>query len=219
MVFLQFRFWEPVYYAKYNGKFTADSTEELGRFMGIGKHVGHAMTFKILMKDDKVIHRSVVRSATGTGAFINQKATVAAKQPRHNSTTEKSPEDTFQSELQEDITRARRENASARGESIPIIDTANLLGRTFIDDPDIVGAQRRATIEEVIPTNTRTSDNKEQLFRFRAKVGEKTFEHLMTYNKMVKWCERDQQAEGIYRIEAITGHWKTKKGTYKVQVS
>jgi hypothetical protein len=65
-VFLQFRFWEPVYYAKYDGKFPADSTEELRRFVGIGKHVGHAMTFKILTKDDKVIHRSVVRSATGT---------------------------------------------------------------------------------------------------------------------------------------------------------
>jgi hypothetical protein len=123
-VFLQFRFWEPVYYAKYDGKFPADSTEELGRFVGIGKHVGHAMTFKILTKDDKVIHRSVVRSATGTGAFVNQKANAAAEQPKTNPTTE----DTFQSEIQEDIIKARREDASARGEPIPIIDTANLLG-------------------------------------------------------------------------------------------
>jgi hypothetical protein len=138
------------------------------------------MTFKILTKDEKVIHRSVVRSATRTGAFVNQKATAAAEQPRHDPTTKKSPEDTFQSELQEDIIRAWRENASARGEPIPIINTANLLGRTFIDDPDLIGAQRRATIEEVIPTNICTSDNKEQLFRFRAKVGEKTFKHLMT---------------------------------------
>jgi hypothetical protein len=36
---------------------------------------------------------------------------------------------------------------------------------------------------------------------------------------MVEFCERDQQAEGIYHIEAITGHRKTKKGTYEVQVS
>jgi hypothetical protein len=71
--------------------------------VGIGKHVGHAMTFKILTKDDKVKHRSIVRSATGTVAFVNQKATAAAEQPRHDPTTEKSPEDTFQSELQEDI--------------------------------------------------------------------------------------------------------------------
>jgi hypothetical protein len=41
----------------------------------------------------------------------------------------------------------------------------------------------------------------------------------MTYNKMVEWCERDQQAEGVYRIDTITGHRKTKKGTYDVQVS
>jgi hypothetical protein len=109
-VFLQFRFWEPVYYTKYDGKFPADSTEELGRFVGIGKHVGHAMTFKILTKDNKVIHRSVVRSATGTGAFVNQKATAAAEQSKTNTTTE----DTFQSELQKDIIRARQVYANGR---------------------------------------------------------------------------------------------------------
>jgi hypothetical protein len=140
-VFLQFRFWEPVYYAKYDGKFPADSTEELGRFVGIGKHVGHAMTFKILTGEDKVIHRSVVRSATGTGAFINQKANSAGEKPGLKSPAVQPPEDTFHSEIQEDIIRAQREDASARGESIPIIDTANLLGRTFIDDADIASTQ------------------------------------------------------------------------------
>jgi hypothetical protein len=85
------------------------------------------MTFKILTKDDKVIHRSIVRSATGIGAFINQKATAAAEQPRHDPTTEKPPEDTFQSELQGDIIRAQRENASARGEPIPNAPDATIV--------------------------------------------------------------------------------------------
>jgi formylglycine-generating enzyme required for sulfatase activity len=99
------------------------------------------MTFKILTKDDRVIHRSVVHSAMGTGAFINQKATAAAEQPKHNPTMVTSSEDIFQLEIQEDIIRAQREDASARGEPIPIIDTANLLGRTFINDPDLIGTQ------------------------------------------------------------------------------
>jgi hypothetical protein len=73
-VFLQFRFYKPVYYAKYDAKFPQDSSESLGRFVGIGQNVGHAMTFKILMATGKVIHRSVVRSATGSGAFCNRLA-------------------------------------------------------------------------------------------------------------------------------------------------
>ena len=55
-VILQFQFWEPVYYAKYDAKFPADSTEVLGRFVGIAENVGSAMTFKILLEEGKIIH-------------------------------------------------------------------------------------------------------------------------------------------------------------------
>ena len=55
-VLLQFHFWEPMYYAMYDEKFPSDSTECLGRFVGISEHVGNAMTFKVLMKDSQVIH-------------------------------------------------------------------------------------------------------------------------------------------------------------------
>jgi hypothetical protein len=79
---LEFRFWEPVYYAKYDAKFPADSTELLGRFVGIGEHIGHAVTFKILTEDKKVIHRSVVRSALKHGGFDNQRAKAAAPKLR-----------------------------------------------------------------------------------------------------------------------------------------
>jgi hypothetical protein len=37
---LQFQFWEPVLYAKYNGKFPSDSTELKRRFVGIAENVG-----------------------------------------------------------------------------------------------------------------------------------------------------------------------------------
>jgi hypothetical protein len=40
LVLLQFQFWEPVLYAKYDGKFPSDSTELKGRFVGIAKNVG-----------------------------------------------------------------------------------------------------------------------------------------------------------------------------------
>jgi hypothetical protein len=67
--------------------------------------------------------------------------------------------------------------------SIPVIDTSSLLGRTFIDDPDMAGEQRCAQIEEIIHTDQKSADLKHQQFRFRAKVGEKQFEPLMTYHK------------------------------------
>jgi hypothetical protein len=78
-VFLQFRFWEPVLYSKYDGQFPEDPSELLGRFVGIGQTVGNAMTFKILTADGVVINRASVRTAVGTGAFENKRAKAAAK--------------------------------------------------------------------------------------------------------------------------------------------
>ena len=60
-----------MYYAtadvlKYDGKqlFPSDSGEAKGRFVGFGKTVGDAMTFKVLTDDTlKIIYRSNVRTA------------------------------------------------------------------------------------------------------------------------------------------------------------
>ena len=51
------------------------------------RNVGNAMTFKILTAEGKIIHRSVVRSATSNRAFTNRRAdamadeTVTSKEP------------------------------------------------------------------------------------------------------------------------------------------
>jgi hypothetical protein len=150
-VFLQFRFYEPVYYATYDAKFPSDSSESLGRFVGIGQNVGHAMTFKILTASDKIIHRSVVRSAVGTGAFqnriadsstVNDDTVFTAADDAVPDMPSLPAEDAFTASAEADVIRARREND---GETIPILDTSTLLGRTFIDDPDIVGAYESLT--------------------------------------------------------------------------
>jgi hypothetical protein len=75
---LQFQFWEPVLYAKYDGKFPSDSTELMGRFVGIAENVGHSMTHKLLSEDGKVIHRAVARTALKGGGFANKRAEKSA---------------------------------------------------------------------------------------------------------------------------------------------
>ena len=58
--FLQFSFYEPVYYS-IDGSFPG-TKEARGRFVGIAETVGDAMTYLILTDDtQKVIYRSVVR--------------------------------------------------------------------------------------------------------------------------------------------------------------
>ena len=163
-VLLQFRFWEPVYYAKYDAKFPADTTEALGRFVGIGENVGNAMTFKILTGEGKVIHRSVVRSATKEGPFQNQRADDIAQ----DTVVEKKP--TIGND--NDIVRSKLEHHVANGGQLPTIRVDSLLGRTFINDPADDGTQVRAKIESVDELPGQTSDGIQPLFKFRSKVGE-----------------------------------------------
>ena len=59
--FLQFEFYERVYYMAQETSFPSESKEERGRFVGIAENVGHAMTYKILTDNtNKVIFHSAI---------------------------------------------------------------------------------------------------------------------------------------------------------------
>ena len=65
-IFLQFVWYQKVYYKTVESTFPSDSPEEVGRFVGFAEHVGNALTYKILTPSGKVLARSSVRSAEGT---------------------------------------------------------------------------------------------------------------------------------------------------------
>ena len=241
-VLLQFEFWEPVYYAKYDGKFPSDSTELLGRYVGVSENVGHAMTYKILTADDKVISRGIVRSAVKEGAFINKRAdekaedsTVSKSEPEAVSQEDKGEQvdsveppsrevittgsdQDFVTKLKKDIVLSRRERAILKGRPLHNIDTTALLGRTFINDPGEDGEQKRAKINDIMPTGDWTADRTQRLYRFQATVGDKVYEKILTYNKMLEWCERDMIMDGHFEIDAILAHRKNPKAGFGYDV-
>ena len=62
--YIIFHFWEAILYLEANNSFP-DSKELPGRFLGVAKNVGDALTFVILSQEGTHIQRSVIRSATG----------------------------------------------------------------------------------------------------------------------------------------------------------
>jgi hypothetical protein len=61
---LYFCWYEPIYYKLDDSDFPLDSLEKCGHWVSIAEHVGHTMTFKILMDDTrKIIYCSNIRSA------------------------------------------------------------------------------------------------------------------------------------------------------------
>jgi hypothetical protein len=61
--FLHFSFYKLVYYNAYSDKFLFVSTEKQGWWVGVAIHVADALTYKILMKHNKIIYHSAIRSA------------------------------------------------------------------------------------------------------------------------------------------------------------
>ena len=134
-VFLQFEFWEPVYYAKYDAQFPSDTTELLGRFVGISENVGNAMTFKVLSCEEKIINRGVVRSAMGEGAFINKRADQLATAPIAKFEVENTKE-----------TIDHDDNEDDASHDSPSIDSTEKREQSLMEE--IVKSRRERDIEE-----------------------------------------------------------------------
>lgn len=73
-----------------------------------------------------------------------------------------------------------------------------------------------------MPTGDTTSDGKEAIYRFRCKHGERVFEEVMAYNKMLEWCDWDLDKDDMHKIDAIISHQKAKlpstKGDWEVLI-
>ena len=93
---------------------------------------------------------------------------------------------------------------------MPTINPTSLINRSYITNPDDEGEQLRAVIEEITPLGETTSDQSEQLLKFRAKAGEKVYEEVLTYNRMLEWCDRDLDKDDFFNFKGILGHRKVK---------
>jgi len=229
---LQFTFYEPVLYKRRDAKFPSDSSECIGRFVGVAESVGHPLTFKILTENGTVINRAVLRTALGQGPYRNLRVV-----PFEDMDTdeEDSPEVTqFKRAFERDMDQGRPTSDDSANhdvvqsahdvedEQLPQVDIEGLLGRTFITNPDDDGEQVRAKVVEADLTGDTTADGKDAILRFKCKHGDRLFEEVMSYNKMLDWCDRDLDKDDMYKIERIVGHRKAilpdTKGGWEVLV-
>jgi hypothetical protein len=128
--------------------------------VGIAKNIGHSMTYKVLTEDDKIIHRTVARSALKGGGFANKRADKEA--PKRDPTSRVTPitvnedndkgsdnegESTFIKLINKEIVKSLHKDRVNQGELLPTIDSTGILGRTFIPDPDKEGEQTQARVK------------------------------------------------------------------------
>ena len=88
----------------------------------------------------------------------------------------------------------------------PTINVADLLGCTFISEPNENGVQMRARISGIETTKETSTDCSQRMHKFRVKVSNKTFKEIKTHNQMLDWVDRDLHRDDMYAFESIKAH-------------
>jgi hypothetical protein len=96
----------------------------------------------------------------------------------------------------------------------PTLNAEHLLARTFITNPDFIGIQKRAKIKDIEATGEKALDGKQPPFKFQYKVGDKRFEEIVTYNRMLEWVEQDQDKDYFFWIVGIEDHKRIRGKWY-----
>ena len=118
---------------------------------------------------------------------------------------------------QKTFLKTAMEDAVKAGKDLPTIDISDIIGRTFITSPDDIGEQKRAQIEDAEFLQQRTADESQPLIRFKCKVGNEKFDEIMTYNRMLHWCNQHANDGDFFTLVAIKNHRK-HKGEWQVLV-
>jgi hypothetical protein len=183
-VFLQFHFWEPIYYRLEDATFPSDGIEQRGRFVGIADSVGDALTYKILTDGtNKILYRSSVRSATIPGE-TNLRLT---------------PQDGESGPKPINFIKSRRtENQNSYAiKELPGFTPDDLIGRTFLTDTRDDGERLRAQITRKILDPDKPSD-----IKFLVEINNGEHDEILAYNKILDKIETnlDQELHDVDRL-------------------
>ena len=160
--------------------------------------------------------RSQPEAATAEKVFAA--TTVESSEPDPSATPEEWETDYSWKDRTVPPTKKEGIHRHSENRSPIIIDVDSLLKRSFITEPNEDGEQVRAVIEDVQPTGEKTADLTQPLFKFRARAGDETFERVMTYNRMLDWCDEDKDKNDFFNFDGILEHRKDPKDSKKWQL-
>ena len=214
-VLLRFSFFERVYFRAIEPTYPEDSREEVGHIVGITEHVGNALCYAVYKPSTgKVVHRSRCRPITPDDP--NHRAAVAGGESFSSptklsgelkTTNNDTPLDTIPEEdgEKEDAENEDGEKHTSTKTPMLISSPADLVGRTFLMDPEMDGTRRRATIVEMIEDfDDQLEGNKERIkYLCRMNRGEK--EALVAYNKILEALENENDGV-LWRYKRIISH-------------
>ena len=215
--FIQYRFWEDVYFRNYYASNTlAAEDETAGWFVGIAENVGHSLTFKVLSKETMQMYTcsSLRRATSGRNERADERArlALAARGYDLRGLPIKFDDDGNQLTLDQPLFTFGDTACESMGKPRPAFDPTSLIGRTFLKPTDDNGDRQRMKIVGIVdpddPSPALTDHLKHpEVLRLRCIVnkGEEKFEELVVYNEILHLLE-DKLEDGYWHFEEIVGH-------------
>ena len=206
-VLLRFHFYEKVYYKTQEPSFPSDSPESLGHMVGIAEHVGHAMTYKVLdPATNSVLYRSELRTAETTH---DPNKSLAASDGEESTppTVIKSRSDKLDNVPTNDLSLIYdRDEKLKSDDDKALVHNRDLIGRTFLLEPDDDGYVRRAKIVDLIDKHDEATTNRPDHIQFRVSVNDDEYQDVMAYNEILERLEADSENPTVWKFKRITGH-------------
>ena len=221
----RYELWEDVYFSMYEDSTTLGEDDEYcGWFAGFSENVGNSMTYKILCKETMtVIHRSVLRKASdGRNARADLRAQLSLQE--RGLDLRGLP---LQGEAKDDKdvpipipvgtyipTEPFRLSSVVDDKFMPMadFDPTDLIGRTYLCEPDEDGNVHRAKIQELLDDHQRGLSANPDFIKFRCSVNDGEYEEIVTYNQICRRIEEDESkryskdGEKIWTYKKIIGH-------------
>ena len=153
------------------------------------------MTFKILTDDThKVIYRSLVRSALDPNA-PNLRADLLASADGET----KPPKDP--------VIKSHHDDGDGdevtRSYQMPIVDPAELIGRTFLVDKDDGNRHRARIVEAIRDHSTKVKEN---VLKFKVSMNNDAYEELLTYHEVMDHIAKEEGQEILWKFKQIVAH-------------
>lgn len=205
---LRFHYWQKVYYKLEENDFPSDSREGTGHIVGISEHVGPMMTWKVLnCSTKKVIHRSQIRPYDSQSANLRADFLGGEKE---------SPSVPIVN-LGSDAKRTKKTDGSLdEGTWEPAFNPQDLVGRSFLMDPEEDGQRHRATITRLVENHEDKTLNAAERIKFFCSISGEEAEQLITYNQMLDYITKDEDNHDIaWKFKKIVSHQGPLEASHK----
>ena len=132
-IIILYMFYQPVFYATHNQSYPSLSEERAAHWVGIGEHVGDALTHKLLDDDTKkILYRAAVRPSDS--AHPNKRLVPGGEE------SSQTPKPII-------FVRSREDDSQSATKPMAEYNPDDLIGRTFLLQKNEQGERLRATIK------------------------------------------------------------------------